>query len=367
MSYHGGMRRWLIFCLLALAAMLTAPGAAPAFAEPSDPAGAATSADQPPTTIQASASRSIFRYGDVSAVTISGIISVPGASLTLEQRSSPDASWSDVVTTTTAGPDGRFAFAALPAPPVTTDYRVSYSDDEQQHEPASVSITVSVRPRITLNAPATVWIAPGGTVRLTGSVQPAHSGGEIVIDRRNRDGSWVQVGAAAALDADSRFSLNWTSDRYGPITVRARMPEDADHAQGSSPKRALTINLKNAHKVPYQYKHYIVNVVHEYKLYYYERGTLVRSFRVALGRPGYPTPLGTYKIYHKRRPGGGALGSCVMFYRQARGIAIHGTNQPGLLSRFPRPFSHGCSRMYNKEALWLYYRCNVGTPVKNLR
>jgi lipoprotein-anchoring transpeptidase ErfK/SrfK len=120
--------------------------------------------------------------------------------------------------------------------------------------------------------------------------------------------------------------------------------------------------------VPLQYAHYIVIVVHEYKLYYYEHGVLVRSFIVALGRPGYPTPLGYFHIYAKRKPAGGALGACAMYYYHQGAIAIHGTNEPWLLSRpVPRNFSHGCARMHNRDVLWLYARVPVGTKVHNLR
>ncbi len=56
-----------------------------------------------------------------------------------------------------------------------------------------------------------------------------------------------------------------------------------------------------------------------------------------------------------------------MFYRREGGIAIHDTDQPGLLRRFPRPFSHGCARMYNSQALWLYERVPKGTTVRNVR
>ena len=106
-----------------------------------------------------------------------------------------------------------------------------------------------------------------------------------------------------------------------------------------------------------RYAHYIVIVRHEYRLYYYEHGALVRGFDVALGRPGYRTPLGYFHIYGKRKPAGGALGACAMFYRHLGGIAIHGTDQPYLIRRpVPRDFSHGCARMLNRQVLWLYAR-----------
>ena len=129
----------------------------------------------------------------------------------------------------------------------------------------------------------------------------------------------------------------------------------------------MFVNPLNAHRVPYHYRHYIVIVIHEYKLYYYERGVMVRRFNVALGRPGYRTPVGTFHIWGKRKPGGGPLGACVMFYTRQRGLAVHGTDQPYLLNnRLPRDYSHGCARMYNSQALWLYARCPVGTTVHNL-
>jgi lipoprotein-anchoring transpeptidase ErfK/SrfK len=120
--------------------------------------------------------------------------------------------------------------------------------------------------------------------------------------------------------------------------------------------------------VPLQYDHYIVIVRHEYRLYYYENGALVRGFDVALGKPGWRTPLGHFRIYGKRKPAGGALGACAMFYRHKGGIAIHGTNQPRLVRRpAPRAYSHGCARMLNRHVLWLYERVPVGTRVHNLR
>jgi lipoprotein-anchoring transpeptidase ErfK/SrfK len=48
-------------------------------------------------------------------------------------------------------------------------------------------------------------------------------------------------------------------------------------------------------------------------------------------------------------------------------IGIHGTDQPQLLQRFPRAYSHGCTRLYNRDITWLYRRCPVGTRVWSVR
>jgi lipoprotein-anchoring transpeptidase ErfK/SrfK len=188
----------------------------------------------------------------------------------------------------------------------------------------------------------------------------------VIIDRRVGD-AWEPF-LTATLNAYSRFALPWTPGDFGYYRLRARMEADVEHGSGTAPSELVTVNRPNAHRVPMRYAHYIVIVRHEYRLYYYEHGALVRAFNVALGRPGYRTPLGYFRVYGKRKPAGGALGSCAMFYRRAGGIAIHGTNEPWLLSRpAPRDFSHGCARMYNSQALWLYARTPRGTHVHNLR
>ena len=218
-------------------------------------------------------------------------------------------------------------------------------------------------PQVTLAAPRSLWL--GDEVTLTVRVTPALPGAAVTVERR-QDGVWTPV-ASGALDAGSQMSLPWRPETFGYVRLRASMATGEAGVVAVSPSHRLTVNRPNRHRVPYRFAHYIVTVVHEYKLYYYEHGEMVRWFTVALGRPGYRTPLGTFRIFGKRRPGGGALGSCAMFYRREGGIAIHGTDQPGLLRRFPRPFSHGCARLYNSQARWLYERVPTGTTVRNIR
>jgi lipoprotein-anchoring transpeptidase ErfK/SrfK len=275
----------------------------------------------------------------------------------LESRPAGEAGWT-ALGAVSAGPDGAFSFAAVPS--VTTDYRVVFAGDDT-HAAAAVELQVLVRPRVSVRFPTGLWL--GETGRIRGSVAPAHPAGTTVLIEHRVDGVWTPL-TSATLDGDSRFSLPWTPSSFGFYRLRARLEADADHASGTSVSVRVVVNRPNQHNVPYKYAHYIVIVVHEYRLYYYEHGAKVRTFRVALGRPGYPTPIGLYRIYHKALWPGGALGARVMYY--LRSIAIHGTNEPWLLSRFPRPFSHGCARMYNRDVVWLYERCPWGTPVRNL-
>jgi len=217
-------------------------------------------------------------------------------------------------------------------------------------------------PVVTLDAPPSLWL--GDTVTLQVTMSPAIPGGVVAIES-DVAGVWAPI-AGGTLDEASRLSVSWSPDAYGYFRLRAGLEAGVDHAAGVSATRRVVVNRPNKHDVPYRFAHYIVIVVHEYRLYYYEHGENVRTFTVALGRPGYRTPLGSFHIYAKRPHLGGASGACVMYYRQRGGIGIHGTDQPWLLRRFPRPFSHGCARMYNAQALWLYARCRRGTPVLNI-
>jgi hypothetical protein len=323
-------------------------------------AGRATGGEDPglpPTDLTAVASPAVVTYHD--RCVISGSISLSLARLTLLARRSGDVEWV-TLGTVVAGGQGVFRFTLSPL--TTTDYRVSYSGDGD-HAAAEVTLRVSVRPRVTVDFPASLWL--GQTARLRGTVAPAHRDQTVQIERL-LDGVWSLVGSAD-LDSGSRFSFAWKPAGYGFFRLRARINADIDHAGGASVARRVIVNRPNEHRVPFRFGHYIVIVVHEYRLYYYEHGERMRAFDVALGRPGYATPIGLFRVYAKRKPAGGALGACAMYYHRPGGIAIHGTNEPRLLSLFPRDFSHGCARMYNAQALWLYHRCPLGTPVHNLR
>jgi lipoprotein-anchoring transpeptidase ErfK/SrfK len=286
---------------------------------------------------------------------------VGGASIDLVQRPAGKAAeWLPAGSTTTAA-DGAFSFRV--APSVSTDYQVRYAGGVDAAA-AQADVRLPVQPLVTLSSPQSLWL--GESVRLRGAVAPEHPGAAVAIERRV-SGVW-QPFLTVALDSSSRFSLPWQPAEFGYYRLRARMAADADHDPGFSASRRVIVNRPNVHDVPMQYDHYIVIVRHEYRLYYYENGILVRGFDVALGKPGYRTPLGLFRIYGKRKPAGGALGACAMFYRQKGGIAIHGTNQPSLIRRpAPRAYSHGCARMLNRHVLWLYARVPVGTRVHNLR
>lgn len=116
------------------------------------------------------------------------------------------------------------------------------------------------------------------------------------------------------------------------------------------------------------------------RLDFYLKGELHKSYPVATGTPGYPTPHGEFHITAKRTnptwanpwaewsmdmpafigPGpGNPLGTRAMNL-SASGIRIHGTPDSGSIGG---PASHGCIRMYIHDAEELFDAVDVGTPV----
>lgn len=142
----------------------------------------------------------------------------------------------------------------------------------------------------------------------------------------------------------------------------------------------------NRHVVPALREDGILVNVPQRLLFYFEMGTLVAWYPVAVGSSDWPTPLGTshiatketdpvwdvpvsiqdemrrngQKVRKKVAPGpanplgklwmGLAPGSC----------GIHATNAPASIYQFR---THGCIRLHPEDAADLFSRVSVGTPV----
>ncbi|MCL2545182.1 MAG: L,D-transpeptidase family protein [Clostridia bacterium] len=93
----------------------------------------------------------------------------------------------------------------------------------------------------------------------------------------------------------------------------------------------------------------------------YENGKEVRRFPIAAGARDTPSPIGVFKITHRFRPGGGGFGTRFLGLNVPWGqYGIHGTNKPGSIGSHA---SHGCFRMYSRDAEALYALAPNGTPV----
>jgi L,D-transpeptidase catalytic domain len=105
--------------------------------------------------------------------------------------------------------------------------------------------------------------------------------------------------------------------------------------------------------------------------------TLLRDGRpvlrapIGIGRPGTPTPEGSFYVRDRVTAYASPVYGPVAFGTSARSttltdwpgggfVGIHGTNQPGLL---PGRVSHGCIRLSNADVLRLARLMPVGTPI----
>ncbi|HEX8243748.1 MAG TPA: L,D-transpeptidase [Longimicrobium sp.] len=139
---------------------------------------------------------------------------------------------------------------------------------------------------------------------------------------------------------------------------------------------------------------YVVISLSEHRLYLMEESRVLWSSVVGTGtgtrlegagqKWEFSTPRGMFRIQRKeknprwyvpdwqyierhqpippadspRRWERGMLGTTALYLGE--GIAVHGTNHPELLGQ---NVSHGCIRMSNEAARYLYHQVDVGTPV----
>jgi len=113
------------------------------------------------------------------------------------------------------------------------------------------------------------------------------------------------------------------------------------------------------------------------RVYVYHNDKVKTSYPIAVGKQGWETPTGTYKVMDMQRnpawqhpwngeiipPGpDNPLGArWIAFWTDGRNfIGFHGTPNEKLVGQ---AVSHGCIRMRNKDILALYTQVKIGTPV----
>ena len=336
--------------LLAAATVATAsePGASPAAVAEPAPSPTAT----PALTISAPA---VVTAGGAAILSVR-LPDVPTATVLLS-RKAVGASGYRAVGPLATNALGVATYRVLPRE--TTTYRVEYAGDGVLWLPALAEVTVSVRPRVTFFASARVY--RGDRARLAVTIRPAHPRATVALEQWE-DGAWAEW-RSLTLGADSRAKLTWRADRVGALPLRVVVPADAGHLEGRS-RASVTVVEPNPYHVPVDAKGIIVVDISQYRLHFFSYGRELRSFPCVTGRPSLPTPLGHFKVYARGVWPGGPYGARIMSYHPP--CAIHGTNEPGLLKRFPRNFSHGCTRLANANAIWLYDHAPLGTPVWNV-
>ena len=332
------------------AAAADEPGAAQAaVAEPASPPTATpglTLTAAPETVTAGEAASLAVRLPDI-----------PGATVQLSRKVAGAADF-NVLGPLETSALGAASYRALPG--TTTTYRVEYAGDGVQWLPASAEVTVRVRPRVTFSASARVY--RGDRAGLAIAVLPAHPDATVMLQQW-KDGAWAEW-RSLQLGADSRARLSWRTGSAGTWRLRAVMTADDANLEGRSRVCTVIVVQPNPYDVPVDAEGIIVVDISQYRLHFFSYGREVRSFPCVTGRPSLPTPLGHFTVYARGVWPGGVHGARIMSYHPP--CAIHGTNEPWLLNRFPRNFSHGCTRLANANAVWLYDHAPLGTPVWNV-
>ena len=176
---------------------------------------------------------------------------------------------------------------------------------------------------------------------------------------------WAGLSAISGVGAESLKSMqampivppSTFSQSKAPVALPAPLPMPQ-----ASPRRVV-INIPSR------------------TLWVYQGNKIVRYFPVGVGRPGFMTPIGHYKVISKvidpgwenpylgkgkmrLAPGDeNPLGTrWIGFYQKAGGeYGMHGTDNPTSVGKFS---SHGCVRMRIPDAEALFELIDLGTPVE---
>jgi lipoprotein-anchoring transpeptidase ErfK/SrfK len=123
---------------------------------------------------------------------------------------------------------------------------------------------------------------------------------------------------------------------------------------------------------------HLVLKLKERRVYVYQGDTVVSGYPVAIGKAGWETPVGSFKVMNMEKnptfksfktgrivpPGpDNPLGTrWIGIWTDGKTqLGFHGTNQPELIGK---AVSHGCIRMHNQDVSKLYAQVQIGTIVK---
>ncbi|MCR4442100.1 MAG: L,D-transpeptidase family protein [Peptococcaceae bacterium] len=107
--------------------------------------------------------------------------------------------------------------------------------------------------------------------------------------------------------------------------------------------------------------YYIRISLTERNLYLYRGEQLHGAYRVAIGKPSTPSPVGSWTIVNKSVLSGGTVFGTRWMGLSIDNYGIHGNNNPSLIGK---AVSLGCIRMYNQDIESIFPLIPIGTPVE---
>jgi Uncharacterized protein conserved in bacteria len=122
----------------------------------------------------------------------------------------------------------------------------------------------------------------------------------------------------------------------------------------------MTAGSFSEHTAKDQEQFLILVHIDEKTLYLFENDKCIKKYPIASGKPGWPSPIGEWKIVEKSQWGKGFGGRWLGLNVKWGNYGIHGTQNE---SSIGRSASHGCIRMYNNDIKELYSIVPLGTAV----
>lgn len=96
-------------------------------------------------------------------------------------------------------------------------------------------------------------------------------------------------------------------------------------------------------------------------LYLYSDSNLYGSYRIAIGKPSTPSPVGNWSIANKSILAGGTVYGTRWMGLSTDNYGIHGNNNP---SSIGKAVSLGCIRMYNHDIESIFPLISLNTSVE---
>jgi lipoprotein-anchoring transpeptidase ErfK/SrfK len=132
--------------------------------------------------------------------------------------------------------------------------------------------------------------------------------------------------------------------------------------------KTATSSLVRVDRLRFPYATCIIIDKSEFRLYWVKDNVLVKTYPVAIGRPGMETPTRLWRVGRKVQcdPRGVYGPRKMMLWKwtgsswEFTNYAIHGTNEPWVIGT---KASHGCIRMYNRDILELWPQVPLYTRV----
>jgi hypothetical protein len=192
------------------------------------------------------------------------------------------------------------------------------------------------------------------------------------VTARSRPGAGRTVWRVATVTRWSRepqvLLVLGSAERAGSVWLRVLLPIRPDGTSGWIPRSDALLLFA---------RYWITVDEHARMLTIYSEGRHLHSFRVVIGKPATPTPVGLAAIYEEdpQPDPGGFLGPWALpltilsnvlheFEGGQGRIAIHGRGGASLLDPLGSAASHGCIRIQNSAINWMAAHIPQGTPVQ---